>query len=139
MNVRARGARPSGGDPVRRSAPPKARVAPGRSRRAESQSRCIWELGSYGYVWICWISLDIYGYTGYIWASSGTYPTCCTGLDIHHGYPYISMHIHAYPSKIFKGIHILYPKFISLHYPCCYPSRYPYISIFHFAYPCVFK
>jgi hypothetical protein len=92
----------------------------------------------YGYVGYLWIYMDIYGY---IWASSGTYPTCCTGLDIYSGYPSISIHIHPYPSKIFRDIHILYPKIISLHwhYPCCYPSRYPLISIFHFAYPCVFK
>ena len=32
-----------------------------------------------GYVGYPWIYMDIYGY---IRASSGTYPTCCTGLDI---------------------------------------------------------
>jgi hypothetical protein len=59
----------------------------------------IWELGPCGYVWICWISMDMYVY---LRASSGTYPTCCTGLDIHPGYPCISMHIHAYPSMILE-------------------------------------
>ena len=94
-------------------------------------------LDIYGYKWIC---MDIYGYIWiYISASSETHPTCCTGLDIHLGYPYISMHIHSYPSNIFRDIHTLYPKIISLHYPCCYPSWCPFISIFHFAYPCVFK
>ncbi len=85
------------------------------------------------YVGYLWISMDIYGY---IWASSRTFPTCWTGLDIHPEYPSISIHIHPYPSKIFRDIHILYPKIISLHHPCYYPSRYP---LFHFAYPCVFK
>ncbi len=72
----------------------------------------IWELGPYGYVWICWISMDIYGY---IWASSGTYPTCCTGLDIHLGYPYVSMHIHGFHAYPFISITDLqrYPHFIS--------------------------
>ena len=99
----------------------------------------IWELGPYGYVRICWISMDIYGYLGYISASSGTYPTCCTGLDIHHGYPYISIHIHAYPSKIFKDIHILYPK----SYPCIIHAvihqgihTYPYSTLHIHVYSC---
>ncbi len=76
---------------------------------AYASIRVIWELGPCwynGYVGYLWISMDIYGY---IWDSSGTYhdPTCWIVLDIHHGYPYISMHIHICPSKIFRDIHIL--------------------------------
>jgi hypothetical protein len=93
-------------------------------------------LDIYGYLWIC---IDIHGY---ILASSGTYPTCCTGLDIHLGYPYISIdiqHIHQrypiYPHFIFKNdifalsmllsikvsIHIHFPLCISM----CIQMRYP--------------
>jgi hypothetical protein len=44
-------------------------------------------LDIYEYLWIC---VDIHGY---ILASSGSYPTCCTGLDNYLGYPYISIDI----------------------------------------------
>ena len=59
-----------------------------------------------------WVgSMDIYGYLC-LWISMNIQQN----IDIHHGYPYISMHTHSYPSKIFRYIQILYPKIISLHY-----------------------
>ncbi len=106
-----------------------------------STIKIVWELGSCGYVWICWISMDIHGYPWISMDISGppaehirlVVLDWISILEIHT-YPCISN-----PWKIFRDIHILYPKVISLHYPCCYTSRYPYIYIFHFAYPCVFR
>jgi hypothetical protein len=85
---------------------------------------------------------DGHSRTGWRPCSSGTYPTCFIGLDIHVGNPYISMHNHSYPSKIYIDIHPLYPK----SYPCIIHNVihqgiqcYPYISFLHFAYQCISK
>ncbi len=79
-----------------------------------------------------WIYMDIYGPPGEL-----IQLVVLDQISIQ-----ISIHIHLYPYISIKGIQIyphLYPKIISIHYPCGYPSRYPLISIFHLAYPCVFK
>jgi hypothetical protein len=69
----------------------------------------IWELGPCGYVWICWVSMDIYGY---MWILLGLQRNI-SDLMFCIRYPsWISIHIHAYPFMSIKELQ-RYPHFIS--------------------------